>query len=230
MTHAGQAGTITLGGKAQQVGGEIESSCSGKTLEQLRSAGQHITCNAEFLANSVIVPRDKDCWRIDHAAPGLGEGGLRVVYLRLHRTSRVILLILPVNRVPGPMPIPRRPVSDCRCGRRQSGRQRRHWAEFLNALLGDGFPIHGERRVATLADSAAVIGEVEGDRCWTRRQRFRCSDGVARQPEEVVGVDRLAVLHVQRPTAKATALRQDRAVGASGRDVEISSDLARPVL
>jgi hypothetical protein len=38
--HAGQAGTITIGGKAQQVGGDIRNSCSGKTLEQLRSDGQ----------------------------------------------------------------------------------------------------------------------------------------------------------------------------------------------
>jgi hypothetical protein len=40
QTHAGPAGTITLTGKAQQVGGDIPSSCAGKTLEQLRSAGQ----------------------------------------------------------------------------------------------------------------------------------------------------------------------------------------------
>lgn len=39
-SHAGQAGTVTLTGKAQQVGGDIQSSCAGKTLEQLRSAGQ----------------------------------------------------------------------------------------------------------------------------------------------------------------------------------------------
>ena len=39
-TRAGQSGTVTLGGKVQQVGGDIQSSCKGKTLEQLRSAGQ----------------------------------------------------------------------------------------------------------------------------------------------------------------------------------------------
>jgi hypothetical protein len=38
---AGRAGTITLGGTAQQVGGgAVHGSCAGKTLEQLRSAGQ----------------------------------------------------------------------------------------------------------------------------------------------------------------------------------------------
>ena len=40
MTPAGQAGTITLSGKVEQVGGNIENSCKGKTLEQLRSDGQ----------------------------------------------------------------------------------------------------------------------------------------------------------------------------------------------
>jgi hypothetical protein len=40
-TPAGQAGTITLDGTPKRVGGGgIASSCSGKTLEQLRSAGQ----------------------------------------------------------------------------------------------------------------------------------------------------------------------------------------------
>src|SRR3954463_9461009 len=67
---------------------------------------------------------------------------------------------------------------------------------LLNAPVGDRFPIHVERRLATLAGSAAVIGKVKGDRCGTRRQRFRCGDGVACQPEEVVGVGRLAILHV----------------------------------
>ena len=40
ITPGGQAGTITLSGTAKQVGGEVQSTCSGKTLEQLRSAGQ----------------------------------------------------------------------------------------------------------------------------------------------------------------------------------------------
>ena len=40
-TFTGQAGTITLDSKPQRVGvGAIPSSCSEKTLEQLRSAGQ----------------------------------------------------------------------------------------------------------------------------------------------------------------------------------------------
>lgn len=40
MTPARQAGTITLTGKAKQVFGEMAGSCVGKTLEQLRAAGQ----------------------------------------------------------------------------------------------------------------------------------------------------------------------------------------------
>jgi hypothetical protein len=40
MTPARQAGMITLSGNAKQVGGDVRSTCSGKNLEQLRSAGQ----------------------------------------------------------------------------------------------------------------------------------------------------------------------------------------------
>jgi hypothetical protein len=40
-THSGQAGTITLDGAPKRIGsGGVSGSCSGKTLEQLRSAGQ----------------------------------------------------------------------------------------------------------------------------------------------------------------------------------------------
>ena len=40
MTPDRRAGTVTIDGKAQPVGGSGPGSCSGKTLEQLRSAGQ----------------------------------------------------------------------------------------------------------------------------------------------------------------------------------------------
>jgi hypothetical protein len=40
MSPDNQAGTITITGKATPVGGEWSGSCSGKTLEQLRTAGQ----------------------------------------------------------------------------------------------------------------------------------------------------------------------------------------------
>ncbi len=41
MTLAGQAGTITLDGMPKRVADTgTPSSCSGKTLQQLRSAGQ----------------------------------------------------------------------------------------------------------------------------------------------------------------------------------------------
>jgi hypothetical protein len=41
LTPAGQVGTITVDGTPKRVGGGgIPSSCSGKTLDQLRSAGQ----------------------------------------------------------------------------------------------------------------------------------------------------------------------------------------------
>ena len=40
ITPENQAGTITISGTAKPIGGEWAGSCSGKTLEQLRSAGQ----------------------------------------------------------------------------------------------------------------------------------------------------------------------------------------------
>jgi hypothetical protein len=40
ITPDNQAGTITMRGKAEPVGGDWSGSCAGKTLEQLRSAGQ----------------------------------------------------------------------------------------------------------------------------------------------------------------------------------------------
>ena len=39
-TTAGQSVTLTLTGKAEKVGGDVASSCAGKTIEQLRSTGQ----------------------------------------------------------------------------------------------------------------------------------------------------------------------------------------------
>ena len=39
VTPARRAGTITLSGKAEPVGGSEPGNCLGKTLEQLRSAG-----------------------------------------------------------------------------------------------------------------------------------------------------------------------------------------------
>lgn len=40
ITPDNQAGTITIRGKAEPVGGDWSGSCAGKTLEQLRLAGQ----------------------------------------------------------------------------------------------------------------------------------------------------------------------------------------------
>jgi hypothetical protein len=56
---------------------------------------------------------------------------------------------------------------------------------LLDTPLGDGLAVHGERRLATLADSAAVVGEVEDDRDRAGGERFRSGHGEPRQPEEV---------------------------------------------
>jgi hypothetical protein len=40
LTPDNRAGTITIRGKAEPVGGDWSGSCVGKTLEELRSAGQ----------------------------------------------------------------------------------------------------------------------------------------------------------------------------------------------
>jgi hypothetical protein len=101
---------------------------------------------------------------------------------------------------------------------------------LLYAPLGDGLAVHVHRRLAALAESTAVIGEVEDDCRRAGRQRLRGSDRVALEAEEVVDVGGLPVLHVQRPAAETPALRQDGAVRAAGRDVEFGGDLARAVL
>ena len=40
VTPENQAGTITIHGTAKPIGGDWSGSCTGKTLEQLKSAGQ----------------------------------------------------------------------------------------------------------------------------------------------------------------------------------------------
>src|SRR5439155_19597986 len=57
---------------------------------------------------------------------------------------------------------------------------------LFDTPLRDGVSIHVEGRLASLADPAAVIGEVEADRGGARRQRLRSGDGVTRQSKEVV--------------------------------------------
>src|SRR4030095_14181107 len=69
---------------------------------------------------------------------------------------------------------------------------------LLHTSFSDLLAVRVERRLAALAGSAAVVDEVESDCDWTRRECLRRGDGVARQPEEVVGVRGLPILHVQR--------------------------------
>ena len=59
-----------------------------------------------------------------------------------------------------------------------------------------------------------------------------CGDATreALEADEVVDVDRLAGLHVEAPAAEASALREDDAVGAALRAVDIGGDRQRAVL
>ena len=101
---------------------------------------------------------------------------------------------------------------------------------FSTRPSATGFAVHQQRRLATLAGAAAVVDEVERDGDRTGRQRLRRGNREALHPEEVVDVRRLAVLHVERPSAEAPALRQDGAIGARRRNHQLRGDLARPVL
>ena len=74
------------------------------------------------------------------------------------------LLILPVNRVSGADADPlgnRRLVVDADVGR--FVRREDVGLRLLDTSLGDRLAVHGECRLAALADTAAVVGEVERD-------------------------------------------------------------------
>ena len=80
--------------------------------------------------------------------------------------------------------------------------------------FGDVGAVDGEPGGAALAGAAAVVGEVELECVFAGLERFGSGDAGALEPEEIVIVGGDAVLDVERPSAEAAALGEDRAVGA----------------
>lgn len=54
--------------------------------------------------------------------------------------------------------------------------------------------------------------------------------GIPGQAEEVVGVDRTALVHVQAPAAEAAALREDHALPSLLGDLDLRCERLRAVL
>ena len=99
---------------------------------------------------------------VDVGHGALSRGSSAPAYL--YFTSSVTLLILPVNRVSAPMPMPSAtgvwlsmPTSAVSSAEKMLG------CVFSTRAFSDRLSVHGERRLATLAGAAAVVGEVERD-------------------------------------------------------------------
>ena len=79
------------------------------------------------------------------------------------------------------------------------------------------------------ARSAPIVIELEADRRSSRRQGLSALDGEAFPVEEVVVERGHAILHVKRPPSEPTALHEDCALAAAGRDHHIGGDAERLV-
>ena len=77
---------------------------------------------------------------------------------------------------------------------------------------------------------AAFIGEVVPDRVLAGGKPLRCRDRVPRLADPVVHVGNLAVLHVEAPTNKASALTEDHSFAASCGEFDFSCDRVGTVL
>src|SRR4029077_15488390 len=79
-------------------------------------------------------------------------------------------------------------------------------------------------------DAAAVIFDVNAYNSGTGRKRLRACDLVSLMREEVVLVDRLRILDVQRVSPGGAALRHEHAISAALWDLDGSRDGVRYVL
>ena len=88
----------------------------------------------------------------------------------------------------------------------------------LDASRPDLLAVDVERGRSAFAAAVAVVGEIELDRRLAGRKPLAGVDRVLLKTHKVVGVGRLAVLHVEAPAAEAAALAEDHAVGAAWRE------------
>ncbi len=101
---------------------------------------------------------------------------------------------------------------------------------FSTRPLPDRLAVVVERDVAALGEAAAVVFELHPDLVLAGRDRLVGFGEVVLDAEEVVAVLELAVLDVERPATDRAALRDDHALGAAFRHVDLGRDRVRLVL
>ena len=87
------------------------------------------------------------------------------------------------------------------------------WDRFFTGAPARLLVVQIERDHAALADTAAVVFEVDFDYILSGRDRGGGSNLVTRLPEPVVLIDRLAVFEVEREPGDRSAFRYDDTVG-----------------
>ena len=95
---------------------------------------------------------------------------------------------------------------------------------MVDASAGDLVAVDEESGGAAFAEAASVIGEVHADGGFAGGEGAGSGDLVGDEAEEVVAEGWLAVFEVEAPAAEAAALREDDAVGAALRDVQVCGD------
>src|SRR5262245_34981380 len=110
----------------------------------------------------------------------------------------------------------------------------------LDAAFGDFLAVDRKRPLSTLAGAPAVVGKVESDDVFARREPISRRYAVlvllldrilvAILIGKRIGEHGFAVEHKQAPTAKASALSDDDPVGPTLGDIDVSTDAKRLVL
>src|SRR5690606_7256693 len=189
------------------LGGAVDSTAAGRWLLRSADTAQH-ECPASGVGGTVTLPR----LLAGHiAALVVGQvephrvqrAGERVVHDRIVVGHRRRAVAADVERL-----VEREVV--------RNGR--------LDLALGDLLAVDEQATGAAAPDASALVAEVEHHLVPAGRQRLRRGDLLDAQAEVVVGVARLAVRHVERPPAEATALGDDHAVRAAFGHFHLGGD------
>src|SRR5208337_3344896 len=95
---------------------------------------------------------------------------------------------------------------------------------ILDSALRHLFPIHVETPGPSLTTPAAVVNELESQRCLACRNTVWRLDRVALPVKPVVAVLEFAVLHVQAPAREPATLRENHALRAFLRYLDLGGD------
>src|SRR6185369_2992834 len=91
----------------------------------------------------------------------------------------------------------------------------------LNPSLADAPMINRERHRSALGRPAAVVLKIHEHLVRSRRHTFSAPDVKEIDPVEVVAVLQAVFLHVERPSTRKSTLRNDDAVAAGGRHLDL---------